>query len=85
MNERHTYTPPLGWVIVGYRAYPLKSSKRLPSFKNYTDDPIHHFTDLRDEGRGLTAVVKGKPTQGQQHEWLLFSYMPVLEEFQVAV
>ena len=85
MNEQDTYSPPPGWVIVGYRTYPIKSSKRLPCFEDYTESPVHYFEDLRNEGRGLTVVVKGEPIGGHQSEWLLFSYLPVLDEFQVAL
>ncbi|MGI9483677.1 MAG: hypothetical protein ACR2OR_15100 [Hyphomicrobiales bacterium] len=84
MEEQDTYTPPPGWIIVGYRTYPTKSPMRLPYFEDYSENPVHHFTDLRDEGRGLTVFVKGEPTDGYQREWLLFSYLPALEELQAA-
>ena len=77
MNKTTTYTPPIGWVIVGHRIYPKKSARKLPDFENYADKPVSYYAGLRNDDQGFTAIVKETINQRLTQEWLLFKRAPV--------
>lgn len=73
MTPNYFYTPPRGWLIIGYRKLETRSRATNPCFQDYGEQPIHYYTHLREAGKGYTALVKKRYSRNTVIEWLLFS------------